>query len=401
LNADSISARDARRIALAAQGFGGRRTAAPGRRHLLGIVARLGAVQIDSVNVLSRAHYLPFLSRLGLYDRDLLDRLAWGKRPRTVFEYWAHEACLLPVELHTLFRWRMARAAAGVGTWAGIARFARERPDYIAAALAEIRDRGPLAASDLSAAGRSGGSWWGWSDGKRAVEYLFWAGLLTTSGRRGSFERVYDLPERVLPSAVLNAPTPVEADARRELLRIAAGALGIATEGDLKRYFRLSGDDIPTLVNELVDAGDLVPVRIEGWTAPAYRARDAAVRRMVRAATLLSPFDPLVWERDRAERLFGFRYRIEIYTPAHKRQHGYYVLPVLSGDRFVARVDLKADRAMRRLLVQAAHAEAGVDHADLAGALIQELGSVAGWLGLAGIMVANRGDLAPALQSRC
>lgn len=397
----NLSLSAARRTALAAQGLA--RPRPPGPVDVVRLrraIERMGLLQIDSVNVLVRSHYLPLFSRLGPYPRDLLDRAAYAGRRRGLFEYWGHEASLLPVALHPLLRWRMERAAAGQGTYGGLARIARERPDYVARTLAEIRDRGPLTAGELAEGGRGGGSWWGWSEGKRALEHLFWAGLVTTAARRAGFDRVYDLPERALPSAVLAAPTPPPAEARRGLLLVAARALGVATARDLRDYFRLDPADAAAGLAELVEAGSLLPAQVEGWAHPAYLHPDARLPRRAEGRALLSPFDPLVWERARAERLFGFRYRLEIYTPAERRIHGYYVLPFLLGDRLVARVDLKADRPARVLRVQAAHAEPGVDPPAVAAALADELGLMARWLGLDAVAAAGPGDLSPALSAQ-
>lgn len=394
---ERIPADAARRIALAAQGIGRARPAAPGRRHLLALVERLGALQIDSVTVLVRAHYMPGFSRLGAYPRPALDALAWGtRRRRTLFEYWGHEASLLPFAAQPLFRWRMERARRGEGMWAGIARFARENRRQVTAAMAAIADRGALAAADLQV-GKGRGGWWGWSDGKKALEYLFWSGQLAVAGRRGNFERLYDLPERVLPANVLGATTPAEADAQRALVATAARALGIGTVSDFARYFRL-GPEARARVAELVETGELVPVEVAGWGRPAFRHRDAAVPRRAGGVALVSPFDPLLWERNRAERLFGFRYRIEIYVPAHRREHGYYVLPFLLGDTFAARVDLKADRRAGVLRVLSAHREEAADRRAVAAALAGELAALAAWLGLGRVDVADRGDLAPLLR---
>ncbi|PWC36919.1 crosslink repair DNA glycosylase YcaQ family protein [Azospirillum sp. TSO22-1] len=390
-----ISAREARRIALAAQGFA--RARPPGaidRGHLRRTLERTQLLQIDSVSAVVRAHYLPLFSRLGPYPAALLDDAAWGRK-RTLFEYWAHEASLLPLDLHPLLRWRMARAAGGRGIYGELAKLAAARPDFIETAYAVVRDRGPVAASDVEGS-RGRGSWWGWSDAKRALEFLFWAGRITTHSRRG-FERLYDLPERVLPESVLSAPTPDEPDAHRALLELAARAHGVATAADLRDYFRLDADDARARLPELVEDGTLIPVEVEGWPQAAYLHRDAQRPRRIDAAALLAPFDPLVWERSRAERLFGFRYRIEIYTPAEKRQYGYYVLPFLLGDRPVARVDLKAERGAGTLHVLAAFAEpAAPPHA--AEALADELRRLARWLGLERIRAGERGDLASALR---
>ncbi len=390
----SLSRRQARRIALHAGGFSGARPSRAGRARIEAMVGRLGMVQIDSVNVLARAHHMPAFSRLGPYDVELLHRAAYGPR-RSLFEYWGHEASLVRLELQPALRWRMARAARGEGIYGGLARFGAERPDFIAHVLRQVEARGALSARELEEGGRGAGAWWGWSDGKQALEWLFWAGRVTTATRRG-FERVYDLPERVLPPDILALPTPDEPAAHRTLVRAAAGALGVASERDLRDYWRLDPADGRRAVTALVEAGDLLPIEVEGWGGPAYLARDAAMPARLKARALVSPFDPLLWERPRAERLFGLRYRIEIYTPAHLREHGYYVLPFLWGDRFAARVDLKADRKSRRLLVQSAHAESDAP-ADTAPALAAELALMRDWLGLDDIAVAERGDLAGAL----
>jgi uncharacterized protein YcaQ len=397
-----LSEAAARRLAIAAQGLAAPRPEGPADwRTLRRMVKRLGLLQIDSVNVLVRAHYLPLFSRLGRYDRALFDAKTYRRRDSgALFEYWAHEASLLPVETQPLLRWRMARAEQLHGIYGELAKFVRKRRDFVDAALAEIRERGPLAASELSGGGPGTSGWWGWHEGKTALEYLFWAGLVTTAMRRGSFERVYDLPERVLPRAVLEAPTPDPADAKRALVHHAATALGIATAADLRDYFRLSPADGNPAIRELVEVGALVEVEVEGWRQPAYLDAASCIPRRVEARALLVPFDPLVWERSRAERLFGFRYRIEIYTPAHKRVHGYYVLPFLLGDRLVARVDLKADRAQRTLRVHAAHGEDGIPPNEVAEALLAELRLLAAWLELDEVAIGERGDLAKALRAQ-
>lgn len=382
---ESISLPQARRIALAAQGFGARPSAGVGPARLRRLLDRIQLHQIDSVNVLSRAHYLPAFSRLGVYDRSDLDRLAWGqKRQRKLFEYWAHEASLLPFELHPLLRWRMQQADRGEAGWVWMRAYATERRADAMAVLDRIRADGPLAVSDFDAhKGQSG--WWEWSDTKRALEWLFWAGHITTATRRGNFERVYDLPERVLPPTVLDQPTPTEADAHRALIERAARAHGIATDRELRDYFRQSPEQARTAILSLAEEGVLRPIDVAGWRH-AWLHRDARIPRRIDARALLVPFDPLIWERNRTERLFGFRYRIEIYVPAEKRQYGYYVLPFLYGDKLVARVDLKADRRRSRLLVQSAHFEedAPVESGE---ALEAELGCMAQWLGLDGGVV--------------
>lgn len=378
---ETLSARTARRIALAAQGFDKARPATVDLSHLIRLVNRLGLHQIDSVNVLARAHYLPAFSRLGAYDPALLDAAAWGGRgERKLFEYWAHEASLIPLTLHPLLRWRMVRAERGEAGWGALRRFARDNGAEIAAILSRIRAEGALAASDFEH-GRSRSGWWEWGSTKRALEWLFWTGQITTATRRGSFERVYDLPERVVPARILALPTPVEADAHRGLIDHAARALGIATAGDLRDYFRLDLTSSREAIASLVEDGDLVPVRVEGWQRDAYLHRAAKKPRQIVARALLAPFDPLIWERSRAERLFGFRYRIEIYTPAAKRTYGYYVLPFLLDDRLVARVDLKADRQNRRLIARAIHLEPDAPP-ETRDALHAALGEMAAWLRL-------------------
>jgi uncharacterized protein YcaQ len=394
---ERLSAAQARRMALAAQGFGdpptGRR---PDGWALRRVLDRVGLIQIDSVNVLSRAHYLPLFSRLGPYDTELLDRAA-HRAPRKLFEYWGHEASLLPVATQPLLRWRMERA--GDDAWGGVRRIQRERPELVERVLADVRDRGPIAASEVAEEERPArtGPWWDWSDVKRAFEWLFWSGQITSARRRG-FERLYDLPERVLPRDVVETPTPSLEDAQRELVRIASRAMGVAAEKDLRDYFRLPVAEARERVAELVEAGELWPAEVEGWTAPAYVHPEARLPRSLHARALVGPFDSLVWERPRVERVFGFRYRIEIYVPKPKRVHGYYVLPFLLGDRLVARVDLKADRAAGVLRVQASHAE---EHAppETAAELAAELERMAGWLGLGGVAVQPRGDLAAPLAA--
>jgi uncharacterized protein YcaQ len=381
-----VSLAQARRIALAAQGFGLAHPARVDQGHLRRTIDRLGLHQIDSVNVLARAHYLPAFSRLGNYDRSLLDAAAWGRRSeRRLFEYWAHEASLLPLSLHPLLRWRMARADAGGAGWKSMRAFAGERRPEAEAILARIHAEGPLAASDFEE-GKSSTGWWAWGTTKHALEWLFWAGHITTATRRRSFERVYDLTERVIPSRILSLPTPSEPEAHRALIELAARAHGIATTTDLRDYFRQKPDEASTAVAALAEEGVLIPVAVKGWTHKAWLHRDARRPRRIETAALLAPFDPLVWERDRTERLFDFRYRIEIYTPAEKRIHGYYVLPFLLDDRIVARVDLKADRQASRLLAHRVTLEPGAP-ANTAERLTIELRRMADWLALDDVML--------------
>lgn len=387
----------ARRIALAAQGFtGDRPDGAVGVRQLTRLVDRLAVVQIDSVNVLSRSHYLPAFSRLGPYPRAALDTLS--NRRHEVFEYWAHEASFLPVRLQPYLRWRMA--AAEQHAWGNMVRLQRERPGFVAEVLERVRADGPLRAGELlEEKPERSGTMWNWHAGKVALEWLFFTGVITATHRTTGFEKVYDLTERVLPAAVLQTPTPDPADAVRELVRTAARALGVATEGDLRDYFRLRPAAARAAIGELVEAGELAPVEVVGWDRPAWSDPQARRPRWVRARALVTPFDSLVWERPRVERIFGFRYRLEIYTPAAKRVHGYYVLPFLLGDQLVARVDLKADRQAGVLRVQAAYAQPGVDLGHVAVELAGELRLMAGWLELDAVAVADRGDLAPDLAA--
>jgi uncharacterized protein YcaQ len=394
-----ISRRDARRVALAAQGFADRR---PGgridSRHFRRVLERLATVQVDSVNVVARSHELVFFARLGAYDRAAVDRWLW--RSRQVFEYWGHEASLHPVDRHPLLRWRMA----GDHPWQGVRRSASDQPELMAAALAEISRRGPVTIGDLDVhrqAPRREASWWGWGDGKRVVEQLFYSGTITAT-RVDGLTRAYMLPERWLPAEVLARPAPPADDARRELLLVAARAHGLGTARDLADYYRMNVPASAGLLAGLAADGALEEVRVEGWNQPAYLHPEARrPRRRLRARALLSPFDSLIWERSRTERLFGMRYRIEIYTPAPKRVHGYYVLPFLLDEHLVARVDLKADRRARVLRVRSAWVEPAAEAATAGGRervvteLAAELGAMAAWLGLDdGVDVEARGDLA-------
>ena len=379
--ASEISPAEARRIALTAQGFNAQdREAIVTPARLRRTIAQLGLLQIDSVNVLVRAHYLPLFSRLGSYDRSALDQIM-VERPKRFFEYWGHEASLLPVDCHPLLRWRMQRARRGQGIWRQLEPFATVRRGEADALLERIVADGPLAASDVASAA-TGKGMWAWSEAKHALEWLFWAGLVAATHRRGSFERVYDLPERVLPRAVLGLPTPSDIDAQRQLIARAGRALGIATADDLRDYYRLPASDAALPIAQLVEDGTLKPVRVRGWRQDAYLHRDARAGRKIAGAALLSPFDPLVWHRNRTERLFGFRYRLEIYTPRHRREHGYYVLPFLLDGALVARVDLKADRKAETLIVLQATLEPDAPHHTLE-ALLDELRRMASWLNLA------------------
>jgi uncharacterized protein len=394
----SLSVAQARRIAISAQGLTGTRpTVVPTRRHLRGVLQHTGLLQIDSVNVLARAHYLPAFSRLGPYDQDLVDRMAF--KHRELFEYWGHEAALLPVGVQPLMRWRMAGWERELATWSRLTKVLKERPSYVEDVYQEVADRGPVSAGQVAVDQKRGTDEWGWNwtDAKTVLEYLFFIGRITTGVRR-NFERFYDLPERVLPPAVLATPTPDEHSAQRDLLMLAAGSHGIGTIGDLADYYRIKNLQARPRIAELVADGRLEQVGVRGWRQPAYTLPDVRVPRRMAGRALLVPFDPLIWERDRTERLFGFRYRIEIYVPAHKRVHGYYVLPFLLGDALVARVDLKADRASGLLLVRSSWAEPDAP-AEVAEALAAELALMAQWLDLNGIVVEPKGDLAGRLST--
>lgn len=370
-------------------------------RHLRSAVAKVGTLQLDAINVVERTQYLVPFSRIGAYDRMRLQTLSGPGGE--LLEYWGHAASLVPAAWEPLFRWRMAEfAEVEDGTkwrryWND---FKAEHGDYLEAILAEVRERGPLTAGELADPRRRDGEWWDRrSLGRQAMEVLFAEGRL--AGWRGpNFERRYDLPERVVPAAVLASPTPSVDDAHRQLLLLAARSQGIGTVRDLADYYRIKLRPATARVAELVDAGDLDHVEVEGWRQPGYVVPGARPRRPTREdAALLTPFDSLIWERARTTRLFGFDYRIEVYTPAAKRTFGYYVLPMLLGDELVARFDLKADRSGRTLLVQAAHIEADADTGAVATAASSELGRLATWLGLDAVDVKPRGDLAPALAS--
>ncbi len=388
---ESLSADQARRVVLAAQGFTDPRpTGRVDRRHGRRVFERTGLIQIDSVNVLVRSQELPVFARLGPHRRDLLPSMAAGG---DLFEYWAHAACLIPLDHHHLYRWKMEFHRDS--NWGK--RLDRERPGFIAAVLDLVRDQGPVTAGDIrEPSNRPKGKWWDWDHTKEALEVLFVRGDVTAQ-RKSNFERLYDLPERMLPDAVLARPTPPENEARKELLLIAARALGVATPRDLSDYHYQKFTVVRSLFYELVSEGRLLPVTVEGWGEPAYLHPDAKLTRWVRAQALLSPFDSLMFDRARAERVFDFNYRLEIYVPAPKRVFGYYVLPFLLGDELVGRVDVKADRAAGALLVPAAWSELGLPPDEIVGPLADELTAMADWLGLAGVMVGDRGDLAEPL----
>ena len=387
-----LSNREARSIALAAQGFADRPPA--GRvdsRHFDRLFDRVKVVQLDSVNVAVRTHYMPAFSRLGPYPRERFDAYAYGRR--RLFEAWGHVASLLPVEHYPLLRHRMETARSR-----SIRSFGRERRAYVEEIRREVAERGPLAVSDLRDQGRNRSRpWWGRSDGKLALEWLFATGRLAAS-RRGNFTRVYDLAERVIPPQVLAAPAPETRDAQRELLRLAARAHGIGDAADLADYYRIRMPQARPLLQELVEEGELLEATVEGWSRPAYLHRDARTPRRIDANALLSPFDSLIWFRERTERLFGFRYRIEIYVPEPERQYGYYVFPFLTGDTLAARVDLKADRSSGALLVRGAYLEEDCEAGAVAGELATDLEAMVAWLELDEVIVGRRGNLASPLR---
>ena len=393
-----MSADQARRMALAAQGFSGAER--PKSNSWAGIhrmVQRLQLLQIDSVNVLSRAHYLPLFSRLGPYDRNILDRRSLAPTGRALFECWAHEASFVPLAMHPLMRWRMDRARAGNSRYKSMRDFARDEAAYLNRVYDFIGENGPTTAADLPEGAKSEGGWWGWGRGKMALEVLFEQGHLTAGSRPG-FTRLYDLPARVIPAEILAQPTPPESEVFAELMLRSAIALGIGTEFDLRDYFRLPPAEARTALAHLVATGKLEECTVNGWDAPAYRPTGAPIPRKAGGDAFLSPFDPIVWDRPRAERLFNFRYRIEIYTPAAKRQFGYYVLPFLMGQTLAGRVCLKADRQAGLLRANALHYEDGQNADEVARRMLPQLQCMATWLGLSNVAIGEAGNLAPAMR---
>lgn len=396
---ETISPAQARRIALSAQGVGRERVAEPGIRQLNSLIGRLGLLQLDSVNVFERSHYLPAFARLGPYDKAKLDQLTFAKKGAYI-EYWAHEAAVIPVETWPLMRWRMDRfrqhASDDHQHWA------HDNKHMIDWLKAELAEKGPLPASAIEHdANKRSGPWWGWSDVKRGLEVLFRWGELVSGGRT-RFERTYALPEQVLPGRILDTEVPREKAVKR-LVEHAARAHGIGTASDLADYFRLKAVDALPALRELEEEGVLVPVTVRGWERsgrpiPAWVHQEARIPRRIETTALLSPFDPVVWERARAERMFGFRYRIEIYTPQPKRVYGYYVLPLLIDDQLVGRVDLKSDRQNKTLRVQASWTEPGAP-AETAARLAPLLREIAAWQGLEQVEVMTRGDLADAVAA--
>ena len=389
---EKVSLAAARRVALGAQGFADPRpTGRVDRRHFRRVLDRIGLIQIDSVNVLVRSQELPLFARLGPHPRTLIPD---ATKTGDLFEYWVHEASHVDMRHYQLHRWKMTSSHKWDKYFTGKGR----NPQYIQDVYNRIAVDGPVTASDLSERVGKKGQWWDWDDAKVALELLFWEGRVSVLRRGGDFARIYDLTERVIPEHVLSRPEVPEIEARKQLLELAARHHGIATFEDLTDYHRQANAPCKSLVAELVEEGNLRRVEVEGWTKPAYMHRDARVPRTVNGCRLLSPFDPIVWRRDRAHRLFGFHYRIEIYTPPPKRIYGYYVLPILWGDEIVGRLDLKSDRQNSALLVQGSFTEPGVPAGALADDLAPELHAMAGWLGLADVTVVPRGDLASTLR---
>jgi hypothetical protein len=384
-----LSTLEARRLAIAGQGLASPRPAMPGADSFAQVVKHTGLVQIDSVNVVERAHFLTFFARLGAYDRQALERWIYGVP--SMFEQWGHVASLMPVQHWSMLRHRMD---GDHGRWAWLE---QNRPGQLAQVLEEVTQKGPVTVGGLDEPGQRTGPWWGYGPGKLALEYHFRRGALLVKERR-NFARVYDIPERVLPAEVLARSPMAEQDAQRAMLLIAAGAHGVGTAKDLADYYRLKVATAKERLAELVDAGKVEQVVVEGWKEPGYMLAGVSPPADVEAHALLCPFDPLVWERARTERLFDFRYRIEIYTPQPKRVYGYYVFPFLLGTDLVGRVDLKADRKESALLVRGSYIEPGHDENQVAEALSAELGEMARWLGLEQVKVGAKGNLARALR---
>ena len=375
---DSLSIADARALALAAQGFDTARPKTKAtQRHVDALISRLGVIQIDSVNVLVRSQELPLFSRLGNHNRNAIPK---ATEQQKLFEYWGHEAAHLPVEIHPLFRWKMEAARLGKAKHWGLTSFYDDNKAFVKRMLKHVEKNGPTTSRELSTRTEKKGTWWDWDEAKVALEYLFLTGQLMSRGRGTDFARIYDTPERVLPEDVLNAPTPSEHDARKQLLVRSAIAQGVATASDLADYYRQKPATVKPLIAELVEEGELRTVTVDGWTEKAFIHRAAKLPKQLHATALLSPFDSLVWCRPRNERLFDFHYRIEIYTPKEKRKFGYYVLPFMMNGEMVGRVDLKADRANSKLLVHSVHTEKGVKRSTINDALNNELRTMASWL---------------------
>ena len=377
---DELTIVEARSLALAAQGFDKPRSKSKSSTaDAVEVIKKLGVIQIDSVNVLVRSQELPLFARLGDHDRNAINKATAQNK---IFEYWGHEAAILPVEIQPLFRWKMNAARTGKIKHWGLTSFYADNKAFVKRILKHVETNGPVTARELSTRTTKKSSWWDWDEAKTALEYLFLTGQLMSCGRGSDFARIYDITERVLPSKILDTPTPTENEARKQLLVRAAKAQGVATLTDLADYYRQKTAVIKPLVNELVEQGDLREVTVDTWVEKAFVHRSAKPPKKLYATALLSPFDSLVWCRPRNERLFDFHYRIEIYTPKEKRKFGYYVLPFMMNGELVGRVDLKADRANSKLLVQSLHTEKGIKRASISGALTDELRALANWLDL-------------------
>ena len=384
---DSLSIADARKLAVAAQGFDTPRPQTKAtQRQVDAIIARLGVLQIDSVNVLVRSQELPLFARLGNHNRNAIPKATEAKK---LFEYWGHEAAHLPVSFHPLFRWKMNAARTGKVTHWGLTSFYEENKAFVKRTLKHVEKNGPITSRELSTRTEKKGTWWDWDEAKVALEYLFLTGQLMSRGRGSDFARIYDTPERVLPRHILDAPTPSEDNARKQLLVRSSIAQGVATASDLADYYRQKPAAVRPLIAELVEEGELRAVAVDGWTEKAFVHRNAKLPKQLHATALLSPFDSLVWCRPRNERLFNFHYRIEIYTPKEKRKFGYYVLPFMMNGELVGRVDLKGDRGNSTLLVNSVHVEKGVKRSAISDALNTELHTMANWLGLEQVQIAR------------
>ena len=385
---DTLSIVDARHIALAAQGFDTARPKTKAtQRHVDALISRLGVIQIDSVNVLVRSQELPLFARLGNHDRNAIPKATEAQK---LFEYWGHEAAHLPVDIHPLFRWKMDAARTGRVTHWGLTSFYEENKAFVKRTLKHVEKNGPTTSRELSTRTEKKGTWWDWDEAKVALEYLFLTGELMSRGRGSDFARIYDIPERVLPQQIIDAPTPSEHDARKQLLVRSAIAQGVATASDLADYYRQKLATVKPLIAELIEEGELLTVSVDGWSEKAFVHRDAKLPKQLHATALLSPFDSLVWCRPRNEQLFSFHYRIEIYTPKEKRKYGYYVLPFMMNGEMVGRVDLKADRANGVLQAHSVHAEKGVKRSSINEALNAELDAMATWLGLEQVQIGRR-----------
>lgn len=389
----SLSKQDVKRIAIRAQGLAGERPNKQiGLNDVEASVRSMGLLQIDSVIVCVRSHYMPLFSRLGVYDQELLDQLAY--KEKAVFETWAHAACFVPVEDHRLFRQRMDSSEAR----RQVAEIIEERPGYMESVLDQIAERGMLTASELDEAGKRSGPWWGYTTGKIAAEWHFKKGALSIADRK-NFARYYDLTERVIPAEHLNGYSPTTKEAHREMVKLAVTAHGVGMVEDFADYYHLKNAQARVAINQLVTAGEVLRVEVEGWNAAGYVPSELISAEPTQARALLTPFDPLVWNRDRIERIFDFFYRIEIYVPEPKRQYGYYVYPFVLGEDLVARVDLKADRQKGVLRVKGAFAEEGQDHEYVAENLAEELRLMADWLGLKRVVAGRKGNLISALRT--